>query len=202
MKQTPPWLRATSVQPARVTVWPIRVSSTRPQKWVRIGEAPLENAGTGWGPESLVFCGRGPGKANPASHTGLIIPPYSQAPATVWDAAMNPLSLARLAVTLSLGTIATLALPSAPYARKAGDPLREPEQPRTRVQHRLAQCAAGPPALRQRLRRGPHLGQPQWQHLGHQWLPRRIRRGPWWLGRRQRRWLGRQQWPARRNHPL
>ncbi len=32
---------------------------------------------------------------------------------------MNPLSLARLAVTLSLGTIATLALPSAP-AGKAG----------------------------------------------------------------------------------
>src|SRR5690606_35443620 len=36
MKQTPPRLRATSVQPARVTVWPIRVSSTRPQKWVRM----------------------------------------------------------------------------------------------------------------------------------------------------------------------
>ncbi|CEE33232.1 conserved exported hypothetical protein [Xanthomonas citri pv. citri] len=42
MKHTPPRLRATSVQPARVTVWPIKVSSTRPQKWVRI-ESSAEN---------------------------------------------------------------------------------------------------------------------------------------------------------------
>src|SRR5688500_4572827 len=37
MKHRPPRLRATSAQPHRVTVWPISASSTRPQKWVRMG---------------------------------------------------------------------------------------------------------------------------------------------------------------------
>ncbi len=83
-----------------------------------------------------------------------------------------------------------------------GDPLRKPEQPRTGLQHRLARRAAGPPVVWQPLRGRALLGQPQWQHLGHQWLPRRVRRGPWWLGRRQWRWLGRQQRSARRDHPL
>ena len=41
MKHRPPRLRATSAQPQRVTVWPIRASSTRPQKWVRMGAPEL-----------------------------------------------------------------------------------------------------------------------------------------------------------------
>ena len=36
---TPPRLRATSVQPQRVTGWPVKASSMRPQKWVRMGKS-------------------------------------------------------------------------------------------------------------------------------------------------------------------
>ena len=46
---------------------------------------------------------------------------------------MNPLSLARLAVTLSLGTIATLALPSAPAAAQSGVIRCESQNNRERV---------------------------------------------------------------------
>src|SRR5690606_28859742 len=37
-KHRPPRSRATSTQPHRVTGWPISASSTRPQKWVRMGD--------------------------------------------------------------------------------------------------------------------------------------------------------------------
>ena len=50
MKHTPPRLRATSVQPHRVTDWPIRASSMRPQKWVRMG-APETVSGSRKGSE-------------------------------------------------------------------------------------------------------------------------------------------------------
>src|SRR5690606_24199940 len=43
MKHSPPRLRATSAQPHKVTLWPIRASSTSPQKWVRMGVAGLES---------------------------------------------------------------------------------------------------------------------------------------------------------------
>ncbi|WP_099487620.1 DUF3011 domain-containing protein [Stenotrophomonas maltophilia] len=46
---------------------------------------------------------------------------------------MNPLSLASLAVTLSLGTIATLALPSAPAAAQSGVIRCESQNNRERV---------------------------------------------------------------------
>src|SRR5688500_10181727 len=52
IKTTPPWSRRVSAHPHRVTDWPIRASSTRPQRCVRIRENPrgkgvrmLENTG-------------------------------------------------------------------------------------------------------------------------------------------------------------
>src|SRR5690606_13591936 len=45
MKHSPPRSRATSAQPQRVTVWPIRDSSIRPQKWVRIVTPGIGRAG-------------------------------------------------------------------------------------------------------------------------------------------------------------
>ena len=68
---------------------------------------------------------------------------------------MKSLSLASLAVTLS--TLAVLALPLLRPLRRTV--IRcESQNNRERVQHRLAQCAAGPPAVRQRLRRGRTWG--------------------------------------------